>query len=457
MRVKRLLVLLLTLVLVFPTVTFAAGKTTIRISNSSPKVGEKFTVNIKASESGKMTVGYRSNILTLVGNDVQGQQSTTHSFTFTGTNAVLTFEAIAEGNSGIVVQSDTLEDSSISVNVAKTASQSNNQSTNSSQTTSEQTTTEEAPVAETSQEPEDTPSEADFVVDGINYVISERFTDEELLPKFYRTKKNINGRDVDVATNDLFSLVYLKDSADTTQPGNFYIYNDVDNSVSMLLVLRTENDYVIIKNPDTLFSARLEGTSFNLEGIDYSGYTISGTESEFYYLYGVNSIPYEGWFAYDSYAGRIYRADTATLSLIENTDVEPIETEASVEKDKKPFNISPKILLFASAGFILLIIIILIVNAIIRRQDYDYEYEDEDEYESGIEEKSSKRKKVEQDISFETRIISESNKEEPVSINQNIGAKDNVFAEINSDELIDSLIKNASKKADDGLIDFDDE
>lgn len=460
MRVKRLLVLLFTIVLLFPTASYAAGTTTISISNSSPKIGDKFTVNIKATESGKMTVGYRSNILTLVGNDVEGQQTSSHSFTFTGKSATLTFEAISEGNSGIVIESDTLTGSSISVNVAKPASQ----STNNSQSTTEQPTQEQPTTEQTNEQADNTnnesenlPAQADFNVDGIDYVVSEKFTDEELLKNFYRTKQNINGRDVDVATNNLLSLVYLKPSEDTSQQGIFYVYNSADNTVSALTVIMSESDYVILQNPDTLFSSKLEGTTFNVEGIDYSGYTFREVGSEFCYIYGINNIPVEGWFAYDSYTGRIYRADTATLSLIDDNVEEPVYSDVTETTEKKPFNIPPKVLLFASIGFLILIVIIIIINAFIRRRRDDDWEEIDDDYNRKTDNGSIYNKKAEPDISFETKIVSENITEDIMETQNDINVKSNIFEEINSDDLIDSLIKNASKKEDQGIIDFDDE
>lgn len=96
----------------------AAGNTLLQITNRSPKVGDTFTVNVSGTESATIKLTFNSSVLSLTGASVDGTTNS-NSFTFSGKSADLSFKAIAEGTSGLLVESETLNNCSININVEK--------------------------------------------------------------------------------------------------------------------------------------------------------------------------------------------------------------------------------------------------------------------------------------------------------------------------------------------------
>ena len=196
------------LVLTVPTPLQAAGNTTIRVSDSSPAVGDGISVNVIASESDSVSVKYNPEVLQLTGCSVE-HSIDGNTITFQGTNAIFQFNAVASGKSSIIVSGTTVTGSSTSIQVGDNST----------------TPTEPEQTAGNT----DNTAEGQFTVDGTAYVVSERFSDEEIPAGFEKTRVTIDGYGYKALTNGNLTLIYLKPAADISGKGVFYIYNAESN------------------------------------------------------------------------------------------------------------------------------------------------------------------------------------------------------------------------------------
>lgn len=206
-----------------------------------------------------------------------------------------------------------------------------------------------------------------------------------------------------------------------------------------------ENGYVIPMEKAP-FSESLVKSEFKFNDKTFSGYQFAGAESSFYYFYGINEGNIEGWYFYDHITGKLGPADVNTLSLIGDN----VKTGNKGE-GKKLFGLdfTPNIFIYAAIFFVVIMIIVFIINIILkkREENMDFAYDDDEDIDLVFEhiEKSEKKE-------------NKSNKnlhsvEEAKSEGKNA---DSIYNGIKGDELIDELIKKASKDKDIKIINLDD-
>jgi|GEM_PF-2743049 len=383
-RLKALflgLILSLSLFLSVNLTSFAEGTTTIYLSGSSVDVGDSVSVTVTGSESGSITVKYTSAILSLQSVSGADYSAEGNTVTFTGTTATLTFSTAAEGTANVIVSSDSLSGSSAAISVGSTASETT-ETTETTETAEEEEAaeTEEAEVEETEEveaEEESTTEEIDydFMVDGTAYVVSERYSSSEIPAGFEKTSLTIHDSTYNELTNGVLTLVYLKPASDTSGSGTFYIYDADSDSVTAMELVGNMESYVILMTPDSYPTELLVSADLVIDEESYSAYVLDGTESSFYYIYGMNENQLTDWFTYDSETGEISRADTSALELVGVSDVES-EEEA---EEESVFSQLTKYRIIAVVIFVAAILLIILLNTVIFRKKGDDDEEDEEE------------------------------------------------------------------------------
>ena len=224
---RAAMVLLAVFVLIMPATVYAEGTTSIALSGSSATVGNKVTVTISGTDSSKLSLRYNNNVFKFVSCSVADYSTEANVISFKGKSGQVTFEAVDAGSGDLVVSSDVLSGSSASVTVSAAAN-----------TASEETKAEEKPAEpeaaeeqpsdseaeeEKEKESEEKPSkkdsnkksnaaegDGDYVVDGVTYVLSERYKDSEIPKGYSRTQLKIHGGTYRELTNGDLTLVYLK-------------------------------------------------------------------------------------------------------------------------------------------------------------------------------------------------------------------------------------------------------
>ncbi len=378
--------LLLALSLCFgtPFVSFATGTTTLYLSDNSPSVGDKVTLSVSGSDSSTITVRYSSDVLTFDNCNVAGYSSDGNTVTFYGKTGDITFKAASGGKADMIVSSDALAGSSASVTVASEEAAAEPEPEPEAEPEAEPET--EPEVAEEAVYEEETapaassskPSEnGDYNIDGVDYVISERYDDSEVPAGFERETLEIHGKTYSEPVNDKMALLYLKPADKIEGKGEFYIYDKAADSVSKMFILGSKDRYVICLNADTSAFSMLTDATVSVDDESIPVYQLSDSTNDFYYVYGVDQDMEEEWYTYRDSTGEVARADTYALFLTGKSadadDQESEDEETSEEKGILPSFSSDQIRnVVVVVVIILAIVIIFIINLhVFRRNDDD--------------------------------------------------------------------------------------
>lgn len=366
----------------------AQGTSSIRISNSAPAEGEAVSVQVLASESGSVTVKYNPEVLNLTGCS-QNYTTDGNTITFEGTDATLSFTAVKAGKSSVIVSGTNVEGSSASIQVSG--------SNSASQTDSAGQQNQDA--------------EGQFTVDGVAYVVSERFSDAEIPAGFERTREQIDGYNYKVLTDGSRILVYLKPASDTSSKGTFYVYDKETHSVSSFEALQGEESYVLIQKPETVIGNATE-TKLEVNGQQITAYVI-GDNSEFYLIYGTDNSGETGWFQYDTKEGTIQRMNEALLSSASQESTEA-ETDESGQTENYQAKWSKLRYIVAVLIFVIVVLAVISVNLFLSKRrlseddqedDYDDDYEqdneEEDIAESDLDEQEPEESFTDSKVSYE--------------------------------------------------------
>ncbi|SEK81601.1 hypothetical protein SAMN02910377_01916 [Pseudobutyrivibrio ruminis] len=377
------------MVFAFNIVAMAQGTTTINVSKSSASVGDSITVSITATESGTITVKYTASMLSLSSCSVSGYTSEGNAVSFSGKQGDIVFSAAAEGTASIIVSSSANSGSSTTLTIGGSSSSSS--TSTASESTTEETTTTEETVEENTETTEETTEEAPatttaasgvgtlnadggFDIDGVSYVVSERFSDSDMPAGFSKTTVTIGSSTYSEPTNGSLTLLYLKPADNTSGSGVFYLYNAEAGTVSPFLMLGTADSYVIVSDNGSAPTSAFTATTLDVNGGTATAYTIDG--AEFFYVYGTNQDGASGWFVYDSTYKTVSRVDESALSASSTTDTteEVVETETSTDNNLyvEKLNLYRKIIM----GLIVLCVVLLfiIINKAIRGHGDDDDF-----------------------------------------------------------------------------------
>ena len=350
--------LVLALVLLFGSVigVQAEGTTSIAVSKSAMELGDKVMVTVQGSESATMNIKYNASVLTLADCNAQGYTTSGNVVTLTATTAKLTFTAAGEGKSSIIVSSDTLSGSSTAVNVAVAATEDTSDTTN---TTNNSDAT------------------GSFTIDAESYVVSDRYSSGEIPAGLSKTDVVIEDSTYTELSNGTMTLVYLKPASNTSGSGTFYIYNEADNSVTPMVLIGTQEQYVITMTPSEMFLDTLAEATCVVNDVEVKMYQISGEDNEFYYVYGMDEGANEGWFQYDALDETIQRVNTDMISSLASATAD--SGSAVTTTDDSTSKLTKLRLAIAALIFFLVVCIIVIFNMKLNHTGEDLDEDEEEE------------------------------------------------------------------------------
>lgn len=423
---KRILNVTLTfaLVLAFNMVAFAQGTTSISVSKSSAAVGDSITVSVSGTESGSITVKYTASMLTFSSCNVSGYKSEGNSVTFSGKEGDIVFTTTSEGTASIIVSSTANSGSSTTLTVggASTAQSEPEPAPAPTEEATETNEVTEETSAETTEAAADTQTAAPadgtsvgtlnsnggFDINGVAYVVSERYSESEMPAGFSKTTIKIGSSTYSEPTNGTLTLLYLKPADNTAGSGVFYLYNAEAGTVAPFLMLGDSKNYVILATPDAPLSASFATASLEVTGGTTTAYTIDG--SEFFYVYGANKDGVVGWFMYDKTCNTVSRVDTSALSAASSESA--VEEPATVDTNDsskyiEKLNLYRKIIM----GLIVLCVILLffIINKAIKGHG-----DDDDDFDGDVFADTPKRtaRKLPRSIVFKNEDEDEDDEED---------------------------------------------
>ena len=370
-------------------VAFAQGTTMIAVSKNSPAVGESVTVSVTASESGTVTVKYTSSMLNYVSCNASGASASGNTVTFSGTSGDIVFNVGSAGTASIIVSSSSCSGSSTTLAIGSgSASQPEpapqEQATSTTEITEEETpaATDEAPAeSEAAEAPVETTAvgtsgavgtlngNGGFDINGVSYVVSERYSDNEMPSGFSKKTIQIGSSTYSEPTNGNITLLYLKPADNTSGSGVFYLYNAEAQTVSEFLMLDASNDLVIISTADSAPSSAFTQTGLEVSGGTTTAYTIDG--SEFFYVYGTNKAGATGWFVYDSTNKTVSRMDESLLSTTAtaSADDEANNSNDSVDVYVNKLDTYRKVIM--ALIVLCVILVFIVINTLLKSKGKD--------------------------------------------------------------------------------------
>jgi hypothetical protein len=369
-------------------VVFAQGTTMIAVSKNSPAVGDKVTVSITASESGTITLKYTASMLTFVSCTGSGYTTSGNSVSFSGKTGDVVFTAAEAGTASIIVSSTSCSGSSTTLSIGGGASSAPATEEKPAESAPVDVAVEETPADSEEAAPAETPAETPtapasgnvgtlnsqggFDINGVSYVVSERYSDNEVPSGFSKTTVKIGSSTYSEPTNGTITLLYLKPADNVAGSGVFYLYNAEASTVSEFLMLGSGKNYVIISPTEEGPSPAFTATPLDVTGGSTTAYTIG--ESGFYYVYGTNGSGNTGWFVFDSACDTVSRMDESVLSAVTTVDDGSDEEVAAPANDNVDIYVNKldtyrKVIM----GLIVLCVILVffIINALLRSRDKD--------------------------------------------------------------------------------------
>lgn len=337
---------------------FAEGTTTIHMSADSLSVGDTLSVTVTASESGSISLRYNADVLQFAGSSAS-YTTDGNTITFEGTSATLQFTAASQGQSSLIVSSPTITGSSASVQVAGGTGDMNTQQT-------QDTATQAA--------------DGQFVIDGVAYVVSERYPESAIPAGFSRTRVTIDGYAYRELSNGSITLLYLKRADNTAGDGVFYQYDEAMNTVTPFTMLGTAEQYVVLATPDSLLRDSFTETTLTVGDQTLSVYK-EGDDSDFYFVYGTNQDGVTGWFQYDNTDGSLQRVNEDLLSQ-DTTAEEPVTTAAG--SDEYFGKWQKQRYLVAILLFVIVVLAVVIINLLLSRRRREEEEDEFDDLEDDL-------------------------------------------------------------------------
>ncbi len=369
-------------------VVFAQGTTMIAVSKSSPAVGDAVTVSVTASESGTVTVKYTSSMLNFVSCNASGYSTSGNTVSFSGTSGDITFNAGSAGTASIIVSSSSCSGSSTTLAIGGSAAPAQSepapqeQASSTTEVVEVDTPAEEAP-AETAEEetPVETPAvpasgavgtlnaDGGFDINGVAYVVSERYSDNEMPSGFSKKTIQIGSSTYSEPANDSMTLLYLKPADNISGSGVFYLYNADSQTVSEFLMLDAANDLIIISSSDSAPSSAFTQTALEVKGGMATAYTVDG--SEFFYVYGTNKAGNTGWFVYDAANKTVARMDESilTAATVTGTDSEETTTNDSAEVYANKLDTYRKVIM--ALIVLCVILVFIVINTLLKSRGKD--------------------------------------------------------------------------------------
>ena len=381
--------------------------TMLSLSNNSPKVGDNITVTVKGdSAKENLTLVYSKLLLSFQG-CTANHTNTTGSVAFEGGSANITFKCQAAGKLELIVKDSK---GNTVVSAAPTISGGD---------IPKEYTPAATPAAPTT-------ATAQFTIDKIGYVASDKFTEAEIPSGFATTKVNMFNHDYKCLSNGTFTLVYLKTATDITGAGKFFYLDTSSKTPYAITMAGNQKTYFIVPSISVdLPNAAMTQKQITLVGAQVLGYTIPLKSGDRTFAYGCDQTKASGWFEVDESKGTYTAIDAKKISEISDNAVPKTKSDSSkkVEPAKKASN-QPTFFdrvktLFTNSDFLFVITlaaIIIILTLIIRnsRVGKGLMESDEDETDSSEESEDEEMEadSSEDSESADTAILDDDNEDD---------------------------------------------
>lgn len=305
-----------------------------------------------------------------------------------------------------------------------------------------------------------------IVIDGVNYSISEAFTEDDIPEGFSRADFEYKGEPYQGVIFDSghLGMYYLVNDAGE---GKFFVYDADRDGFYPYVRLSSGEHFIILMSvpngaipPDNYEVTTLAiSDSITISAYQYAGNEdaeivkiqtedgeedISGGRSDFYIFYGMDETGVAGWYQYDSKQGTYQRLNeeaTATEDNTENYDA-LLESYNSLSDRYKSTKASDRKII-AVLIFVSVVLVILVINLLLKIRDLNSdEEEDEDEEEAAIPVRKAKREvKHTREVKQTRRVKPEKPKKE---VRRTAAERTENFYEDDDEDIMDEFEENPS-------------
>lgn len=348
---------------------YAAGNTKIAVSNTSPKVGEKITVNIEGSQSGDKMVIKFSNTLKLESSSAN-HTTNGNAVTVEGSKTTLTFTCVEAGGADIIASGSQNSASSVKVNI------SGGSDSNTENKENEETKPEKA--------------DAQFTIDGVGYVLSDKMDTTKLPANFKEKRVNAFDHDYRMASNGRLVICFMKKADDLSGAGDFFLYDEQSKEATNMVIIGNQKEYVIVSKPDSLPESRMSEKTLTIQGKSVDGYNLTDNGEAYEFFYGMDESGSFGWYKVtgaDSYEA-VTEGDISDLVSTKTTGTKtekPKAEKTSFLSKVREFFVTlpdnPKHMLCILVPVFLVLLIVFVYTLISKKGKYedDEDFEDEED------------------------------------------------------------------------------
>jgi Cohesin domain len=393
---KRLILIVLVCLLLVPTTgaTAYASSGTISLSDPTAKIGESVSVTVKITATGSETIKSVDMNLTYDQSALEfesGTQATGENGTVqlsgTADSAIktytLNFKALKGSTSSIKITDYDIKDSNDSaVEVSKVGSStvtiSGDESSNPESETLDSTTQDvQATETQTEENKIVTPPKKDVEVEIAGTSFNVCKIPQDIIPEgFEYIGYMYQGKAVDALKKDSIILFYLNQTGEESVV--FYVYDEQTGGFSIYAPVNSTLNYTVVNlDEDVTIPEGFTETEVSIGGVAVSAWQ-SGSNSEYYLLYLMNSEGTKNLYLYDIVEKTVQRYYyTSSDSTGETTDsYQTMYTELNENYNKDMQSRMRLVYIFL---VLTVILVFVIINLVFRLMDKKHAVLDEDE------------------------------------------------------------------------------
>ena len=458
-RIKKALAAFAVVCMLSPCISMIvhAASAELRFTDPSTTVGAEVEVTAKLTSSSNLqsldaTLTYDTSMLKFISGDSVSGGDGTLNISGSGSGTTLeykiTFQALAEGNAKVEVSDASGTDASGgALQITKGSSSVTIGPGDPSLIQNEDEGTA-APTGDGSQ----------VEVDGVQYKISNDFTDALIPEGFVRDETTFEGAACQVITQEASgeSAMYLVPAEGGD--GDFFLYNSNDGSFSPFEEIKiSQESYIVLLRDDgsVKLPKQYQKTTFTLNGKDFTAWQDTDN-AEYYVMYALNKDGQKGLYQYDT-------VDKTYQRYLKHSSYDDTADKAS------PKGLWGKILQFiedfldilvivAIAAFLVLVVVLIVIGVKLHHRnlelddlydEYGIDLEDDEDIEMIETDEESENETANQEATAEDADPEETYLEEEQVAEADIQEKD-TFAD--EDEFEDDFVGE-----DDFGDDFDDD
>ena len=205
-------------------------------------------------------------------------------------------------------------------------------------------------------------SAGNFDINGEEYVVSERYSAEQVPAGFSDYTVSIGTHTYNEQKSGDMVIVYLKPANNTEGKGVFYLFDEAAGTVSTFRMITFAGGYCLLSTPPNGPELGMEEVPAYADFGEYLAYYIG--DQEIIYIYGTDNTGYTGWFAYEYKNNRAIKQDMNVLKIVSDSCVpDPIDVDSVYDPSQ---GLTSKLTKYRVVISILVLLLVVAIFVILR-------------------------------------------------------------------------------------------